>query len=91
LGEAADLKLQTPIKYADLLKWFDNDDKRTQIFNPHITAAARKNKIQIPKGAVISVPLAKQNDVAADLELMKKPTSKKTRQARTSELIQDAQ
>ena len=80
--ESANIKLETPIKYSDLLKWFDGDDKKAQIFNPHITASARKNARPLPKGAIISVPLSKQQEVLADLSEMKK--GKHPRQAAQS-------
>lgn len=36
--EAQDLKLPVGIRYKDLLTWFDGDDRKVQIFNPHLTA-----------------------------------------------------
>lgn len=71
--ESIDIRLEVPIKYADLLKWFGDDDKKTQIFNPHIVASARKSSRVIPKGAIISVPNLMQTEVLATLESMKKP------------------
>jgi membrane-bound lytic murein transglycosylase D len=84
--EAKDLILSKPIKYEQLLKWFDGDDHRAQIYNPHITSMARKGKIALPKGAVISVPRQKESEVLSDLasnEIEKKnqkaPAGSKTR------------
>ena len=66
LGEV-DLILPKAIKYEQVLQWFDGDDHKAQIFNPQITTQARKGKLPIPKGAVISVPSAKQAEAMASL------------------------
>lgn len=69
---AANITLNKNISYSQLLHWFDGDDHRAQIFNPHITSLARKNKIQLPKGAVISIPAAKESEVKLSLNLDQK-------------------
>lgn len=66
LGEK-DIRLPRAVKYSEILKWFDGDDHKAQIFNPHITSAARKGKFPIPKGAVISVPQSKEPEVIQEL------------------------
>lgn len=58
--EAQDLKLPVGIRYKDLLGWFDGDDRKVQIFNPHLTAKARKGTV-IPAKTVIAVPKDKYN------------------------------
>jgi len=66
--DSVDVKLPLPIKYTDLLRWFDSDDLKTQIFNPHITRMARARGRAIPKGVVVSVAKAKVAGVMKELE-----------------------
>lgn len=58
--EAQDLKLPVGIRYKDILGWFDGDDRKVQIYNPHLTAKARKGTV-IPAKTVIAVPKEKYN------------------------------
>lgn len=60
---ATDLVLPKQLTYNKLLEWFDGDDHKAQIFNPHITSLTRKGKKTLPKGAVISVPQNKEGEV----------------------------
>lgn len=55
-----DLKLPVAIKYKEILGWFDGDDARAQVFNPHLTLKARKGQL-IPAKTVIAVPKDKYN------------------------------
>jgi membrane-bound lytic murein transglycosylase D len=64
---SVDVKLPFAIKYTDVLRWFDGDDRRAQIFNPHITSDARKGKFPLPTGALISVPLFKKEQILGEL------------------------
>lgn len=80
---AKDLKLETQIRYADVLRWFDGDDDKAQIFNPHITSSARKQGRFIPKGAIISIPASREAEVLADLEKLKTTKPMKTTGAST--------
>ncbi|MFN7729524.1 MAG: lytic transglycosylase domain-containing protein [Bdellovibrio sp.] len=57
------LVLPRALPYTTLLDWFDGDDHKAQIFNPHITSQTRKGKSLLPKGAVISVPQNKEGEV----------------------------
>lgn len=100
--EASDIKIKTAIRYENLLKWFDGDEIKTQVFNPHITTAARKGKLNIPKSAVISVPKEKYDRVIADLTTLEslppikppmiavKTKKKKSRLAPKQATIQEA-
>ncbi len=51
-----DFKLPKDVAYKEIKSWFDDDDLKTQIFNPHINKPARLNRVKIPKGAIISIP-----------------------------------
>jgi membrane-bound lytic murein transglycosylase D len=61
------LKTEFPIKYADLLRWFDGSDEKLQIYNPHINKIARTGKKDIPAGVVVSVMKDKEEIVKAEL------------------------
>lgn len=76
---AVDLILPKAITYQKLLDWFDGDDHRAQIFNPHITTHARKGKLPLPKGAIISVPRARESEVRLALSENQKAADSKTR------------
>jgi LysM repeat protein len=73
--DAADITLPISITYRDILTWFDGDDLKAQVFNPHLTRAARAKARPIPKGFVISVPSAIKDKALKDMssqESMKK-------------------
>ncbi len=57
---AQDLKLPVAVKYKDIVSWFDGDENKAQIFNPHLTSKARKG-LMIPAHTVIAVPRDKYN------------------------------
>lgn len=61
-----DLKLPVAIKYKDIVNWFDGDDSKLQIFNPHLTAKARKG-YAIPAHTIIAVPKDKYNTALISL------------------------
>jgi len=66
--DSVDIKLPLAVNYMDLMRWFDGDDLKTQIFNPHITRLARARGRAIPKGVVVSVPKVKVALVMKELE-----------------------
>ncbi|MGZ5278766.1 MAG: transglycosylase SLT domain-containing protein [Pseudobdellovibrionaceae bacterium] len=66
--DSVDIKLPLPVTYMDLMRWFDGDDLKTQIFNPHITRLARTRGRPIPKTVVVSVPKVKLALVMKELE-----------------------
>jgi membrane-bound lytic murein transglycosylase D len=66
--DSVDLKLPIDIKYKDLVRWFELDDIKTQVFNPHITKIARARARPIPRGMVVSIPRAKRELVMKELE-----------------------
>lgn len=55
-----ELKLPVSVNYKEIVSWFDGDDGRAQIFNPHLTYKARKG-YAIPAKTVIAVPKDKYN------------------------------
>lgn len=64
--EAEEFKLPQAVKYADLLNWFDADDRRLQLMNPHLTARTKKG-YAIPAGTVVMVPFRKYNQALLSL------------------------
>jgi membrane-bound lytic murein transglycosylase D len=67
------------IKFDDVVNWFEGDGLMTQIFNPHITKLARKGKVTIAKGSVLTVPKSRFEHVLADLnDPRRQPKAKKT-------------
>jgi membrane-bound lytic murein transglycosylase D len=59
--EASDLKLPAATKYTELVKWFDGDSSKAQMFNPHLTSKVIRQGQPIPARTVISVPKEKVN------------------------------
>lgn len=55
-----ELKLPVSVNYKEIVSWFDGDDGKAQVFNPHLTANARKGRA-IPAQTVIAVPKDKYN------------------------------
>lgn len=53
---ADEIKLPIAVKYKDLLTWFDGNDEKTQVFNPHINRSRRKGGTVIPAKTVIAIP-----------------------------------
>ncbi|MNJ99812.1 Membrane-bound lytic murein transglycosylase D precursor [compost metagenome] len=64
--ESQDLKLPMAIGYKEVLRWFDGDDEKAQVFNPHITHVARKGRA-IPAKTTIAVPKDKYDIVLIEL------------------------
>lgn len=77
--ESVDIKLSQPVTYSDVLRWFDGDDLKAQIYNPQITKIGRTKNRNIPKGVVVSVPKSKTQMVLKELE-----TANSLKQARLS-------
>lgn len=59
--DAQDLKLPVSVKYKDVVKWFDGDTDKAQMFNPHLTALVTRRGYAIPAHTVIAVPKDKYN------------------------------
>lgn len=77
--DSVDIKLPQAITYEDVLRWFDGDDMRAQVFNPQITKVGRTKGKIIPSQFVISVPRTKHQMVMQELQ-----TPAALRQARVS-------
>lgn len=59
--DSQELKLPVAIKYKDIVRWFDGDSEKAQIFNPHLTALVTKRGYAIPKNTILAVPKEKYN------------------------------
>jgi membrane-bound lytic murein transglycosylase D len=53
--EAQEIKLPIGVKYKDLLTWFEGNDEKAQVFNPHINRQARRS-VTIPAKTVVALP-----------------------------------
>ncbi len=62
-----DVVLEKPVTYKQILKWFDLDDKRTQLYNPHISMAARRFGKALPAKTLVRFPKDKEDVVKAEL------------------------
>lgn len=58
--EMKSLKLTRGMKYKKILDFFEKDERKMQLFNPHITAAARKRNLTVPAGTEIFIPNQKR-------------------------------
>lgn len=75
---AQELKLPVAIRYRDLLGWFNGDEDKTDVFNPHITRQVRKQGHIIPAKSVLYVPQDQYNTVLISLARKdRKPMSEK--------------
>ena len=66
--DSVDIKLKQAVTYADVLRWFDGDDLKAQIFNPQITKIGRTKGKNIPSNFVVSVPKSKVQMVTNELQ-----------------------
>lgn len=60
-------KLPVSIKYDDLLSWYDNDDKKVKVYNPHLTPIVRRRKMTIPIGTEVEIPKVLAQEIIKDL------------------------
>ncbi|WP_413290107.1 lytic transglycosylase domain-containing protein [Bdellovibrio sp. HCB337] len=65
--DSEEIKLPISIKYKDLLTWFDGNDEKAEVFNPHISRQARRGSISIPSKAVIAIPKERYNQALISL------------------------
>jgi len=82
--ESVEIPLTAPLTWKEILKWFQGNDQVAQIYNPHITSAARKFAKPIPVRTVISVPASQKEAVLALLEEKKSPQKKESKAAASS-------
>jgi len=60
--------LNKSIRYRTLVSWFDNNEIRLQLFNPHLINRLTKKTDLIPAKALISVPRDRYSRVVRDLQ-----------------------
>lgn len=51
-------KVPKSVSWKQIVEWFDGDDRKAQVYNPHFTHAVRKGG-KIPKHTVVMVPTEK--------------------------------
>jgi membrane-bound lytic murein transglycosylase D len=84
--DSIEIKTPVALSYKELVSWFDGNDLKTQIFNPHINRVVRQGKMKITKGAVLSIPKNKYEEVIASLnspERSTKVSDRKSNQSKT--------
>jgi membrane-bound lytic murein transglycosylase D len=54
--DAEEIKLPIAVKYKDFLTWFDGNDEKAQVFNPHVNRSTRRTSITIPAKTVVALP-----------------------------------
>lgn len=91
--DAESFKLPNAIAYHDLKRWFGDDEKRLQVFNPHLTSLVRKGQA-IPENTLISIPKEQYTEVLLALTKKRKPEKitrrEKKSQARGRQRVADA-
>jgi len=65
--DAEEIRLPVSVKYRDLLTWFDGNDEKAQVFNPHISKQARHSLIPIPPRTVVAIPKDRYNQALISL------------------------
>lgn len=69
LGSAR-VKLPKAVMWKDVLGWFDGDEQRARVYNPHFSSRVRSGHLPIPGGYEVHVPEAKEMQIAAALKKM---------------------
>lgn len=54
--DSEEIKMPISATYKDLLTWFDGDDEKAQVFNPHINRHSSRKAAAIPAKTVIAIP-----------------------------------
>ncbi len=53
--EEKHFKVPKPIKWKEVVAWFEGDDTKAQVYNPHFTYSARKGGM-IPRHSIVKLP-----------------------------------
>jgi membrane-bound lytic murein transglycosylase D len=65
--DAEEIKLPVAVKYKDLLTWFDGNDEKAEVFNPHLSRHTRRGSLAIPAKTLISIPKKRYNQALISL------------------------
>jgi membrane-bound lytic murein transglycosylase D len=57
--DCQEITLTKPVTWAEVVAWYDGNEKIAQIYNPHITALGKARGHKIPKGVLMMIPKAK--------------------------------
>lgn len=63
---AQEIVLPKATRYRDVVRWFGGDDKKAQLFNPHLTVKARKGTV--PAKTRVAVPHDKHSEIVASFK-----------------------
>ncbi|MGZ3742916.1 MAG: lytic transglycosylase domain-containing protein [Pseudobdellovibrionaceae bacterium] len=59
--DAEEIKLPMPVKYKELMTWFDGNAEKAEVFNPHLSRQTRRGTLSIPAKTLISIPKDRYN------------------------------
>jgi membrane-bound lytic murein transglycosylase D len=65
--DAEEIKIPVAVKYKDLLTWFDGNQEKAEVFNPHLSRPARRGSVAIPAKTLISIPKDRYNQALIGL------------------------
>lgn len=65
--DAKVIRLPNPLQVEKIMGWFNGDEHRFQVFNPHISKALIKSKQNMPKETEILVPSEKYTSAVIDI------------------------
>lgn len=65
--QAKSILVSKSIRWKDILRWFDGNERIAEIYNPHVTSSAKKQNRLLPKQISISVPMDKSDVIQNEL------------------------
>lgn len=68
---ATEIKSNLSLTYSDLERWFGDKKKAIEVFNPHLSYAVRKGRINIPKGTSLYVPSSQFESIQREISSYK--------------------
>lgn len=61
------LQIKKPIRYKEVLRWFDRDEQKADLYNPHLGGLIKSGKVAIPQGTILYVPSTISRYASKDL------------------------
>jgi len=65
--------LPVGVKYEELLNWYNGNNRKVQVYNPHLTPLVRKKKMIIPAGTPLEIPQNLAANIQSELETRRIP------------------
>ncbi len=70
--ESESIKLKKALSYRDLVKVFDDDEEKLQVFNPHLLSSTRRAYGEVEAGVFLQIPRGKSLESVIGPQLKKK-------------------